>query len=125
MNIGLKKALHEDLLHFTDRIEDILDDHGLEFDDLIYVKFFISKMTSEDAMQHVIMHILPWERQIEEKDDQFFYKNKKIFGDLPNNKVNYFSDLWMSTTLNEEDKDEIWRFMDTFVTYGNEFKKFK
>ncbi len=119
----LDKLLHEEMLHFADRIEDILESHNLDSDDVVYVKFFLSTMTHEDAMRHTIAQILPWKSQIEKREDRFFYKNKEIFGKLPENKVNYFSDLWMDSHLSKDDREEIWDFFDSFVAYAEEYKK--
>lgn len=115
--------LHKELLHFTDRVENILDVHHLNSDDIIYIKFFLSNINANNVMQHVIKNILPWKKQIQERDDQFFYKNKEIFGKLPETKVNYFSDMWMSEKFEEDDKNEFWDFFDTFITFAEVYKK--
>lgn len=119
-----EKLLHSELLNFADRLEDMLDDHNISTDDLTYVRFYIVNMTPYQAMQHVIEQILPWKKQIELHDETFFYRNKRIFGKLPDNKVNYFSDV-LTKTFNQEDKNEVWQFFDAFVAMAEEYKKNK
>ena len=111
------------MLHFADRVEDILNDHHIDSDDIIYVKFFLNSTGQSSCIFHVINKILPWKQHISDRNDNFFYKNKEIFGKLPEQKVNYFSDLWMSGKLDEADKNEIWDFFDAFITYAEEYKK--
>ena len=123
MTDKLVNLLHEEMMHFIDRIEDILDSHNLDSDDIVYVKFIFKTMDSENLMEHVINKILPWKPQIDKRKDDFFYKNKEIFGKLPPEKVNYFSDLWMSQSLDIDDRQEIWDFFDMFVTCAEEYKK--
>lgn len=123
--MNLAKSLYNELFHFADRVESILESHNFDSDDIVYVKFFFKTFTPEQLMEHVVNKMLPWKKQIIEKDDNFFYKNKEIFGQLPSNKVNYFSDLWMSNHLDNDDREEIWEFFETFITYAEEFKKKK
>jgi len=47
---------------------------------MIYVKFYLETLTPEEIMDNTIERMLPWKNQIENKKDDFFYTNKKIFG---------------------------------------------
>ena len=122
-NIDFAKMLHDELNNFLDRIEDILNEHDIEVEEFIFIKFFITSMSDQQAMNHIIRRVLPWKEHIQGRRDSFFYKNKKIFGELPEDKVNYFSDLWMSKTLDKDDKKEIWEFFDVFIAFAEEYKK--
>ena len=102
MNNILCKYLYDELFHFSDRLECILDSNNIDSSDIIYVKFFLKTFKEDELMNHVISKMLPWRDQIKNKNDNFFYKNKEIFGKLPENKVNYFSDLWKSNKLTNE-----------------------
>lgn len=115
--------LHGQMKLFLDRIEDMLIDHGIELPEFIFIKVFINGLTPSASMKHIIDRVLPWKKYIVARNDNFFYKNKKIFGELPEKHVNYFSDLWVSKTLDEDDKNEIWDFFDAFIAFGEEYKK--
>lgn len=117
------ELLHTEMLNLIDAIEHILEDHNLDSDDIVFIRFFFEQMSSEKTMQHVISRVLPWSKQIKNRDDDFFYNNKHIFGDLPKEKVDYVSKLWKSDVLDNEDKDEIWQFFEVFVLYAEKFKK--
>lgn len=119
----LKTILYDELMNFAKSMEEILDSHSLDSDDVLYVKIFLQALGKDKCMKHVIKRILPYKDQIGNRDQKFFEKNKKIFGELPQDRVDYFSDLIINEKLTKEDKDEIWDFFDTFVTCADEYKK--
>lgn len=119
----LESSLHSEVLHFIDAIEHILEDHDEDTNDLVLLRVYFMTMPPDTLMDHVIQHILPWTRQIADRNVDFFYKNKQIFGELPADKVDYFSNLWKKGILNDEDQTEIWDFFDIFVVHAESFKK--
>ena len=120
--MDLLKSLKQELLLFIDSIEDICSEYNISTDEVIYVQVLFRAMSEEQIMYHITKRILPWKKQIVERNESFFYKNKKIFGELPEDKVNYFSDL-ITKTFSQDDKNEIWDFFDTFITFAEEYKK--
>ena len=119
----LCKSLKDELLRFIDAIEAIFDDHDIPSSDIAYVRVFIMQLSPDASMMYVIDKILPYEDEIEKRDESFFYDNPEIFGKLPKSKVNYFSDLVQSGELTQDDKDEIWEFFSSFIAYGKEYDK--
>lgn len=117
------KLLHTEMLNLIDAIEHILEEHNLNSDDIVFIRFFFEKLSPAKAMQHVISKVLPWSKQIKSHDDKFFYQNKHIFGELPEDKVDYVAKLWKGNTLDAEDKEEIWQFFEVFVVYAEKYKK--
>lgn len=114
--------LRSELIHFVDRIDAIFKDKNVPCDDLIFIRFYVTKMTPENAMQHVINKMLPWKTHINDRNDTFFDQNKTVFGELPEKKVNFFSDVWKSS-FDTEDKNEVWEFLDAFIAFSEEYKK--
>ena len=47
----------------------------------------------------------------------------KIFGELPEEHINFFSDLWKSPNLDKDDKQMIWKYFDIFVACAQGHKK--
>jgi len=112
----MEKILFDEMANFIVRIESILDDNEIDNSDIIYVKFFLQTLGSKELMKHCVKKILPWKEKIVSRDINFFIDNKEIFGKLPENKVNYFSDLFKNNKLQKEDIDEIWEFFNVFIT---------
>lgn len=115
--------LKEEMLNFANRIDDMLESKSVGTSDLVYIKFFLMTLKEDQAMQHAIDKILPLKKEIEQRNEEFFHrKNNEIFGKLPKDKVNFFSIVWMQK-LDKDDKEEIWSFFDTFITFCEEYKK--
>lgn len=122
-SVKLIDSLHVEVMHFIDAIEHILEDHDIVDEDIVYVRTYFLIMPHQDLMNHVVDKILPWAKQIEKRNVGFFYDNKEIFGELPKDKVDFFSNLWKSGVLTKEDQKEIWDFFDSFVAHAESFKK--
>ena len=120
--------LKSEMLNFVDTITDILESYNLDVaDDMVYIRFGIMSNNKEQIMDTVSNNILPFEKHIKEKNEIFFTKKenqKKIFGDLPEDKVSFFSDFWNKTDISTEDKDCIWEYFDTFIALAERFKKY-
>ena len=119
----IPELLHKEMINFIDSLKSIFEENQIDDNDLIYIEFFITKMQPSDAMNHIIDKVLPFSNYIKTRSDNFFYKNKNIFGKLPEDKVNYFSDLWKNNKLKQEDKDEIWEYFEAFIGFAERFKK--
>ena len=96
-----------------------IDDNG----DLTTLSFFFKQCPPYELMDSIVEYVLPWERYIKKRDDDFFYKNKKIFGTLPDDSVDYFSDLWKSDKLDDDDKGIVWDYFDVFIECAKTYKK--
>lgn len=123
---NINDALKNDILNFIDRIDEILEDHSIIIDEFVGIKFYFSIMSPEQVMNHVVQYILPHKAKIKSRADNFFYKNKMIFGDLPESQkyLDYLSDVW-TNDFDIEDKEEVWEFFDIFVMYAEKFLTLK
>ena len=124
MSIQLLKTLREQVLLLIGRLEEIL---GGEHHDLLknIIGPFFDNMNAEYLMHHIIKQVLPWELQIRGRNEMFFYNNKKIFGDLPSGKVDFFSDLAKNGSVSSDDKEEVFQFFEVFVVCAEEYRKIK
>jgi hypothetical protein len=110
-------ALKSELLTFVDRLEDIFNHNKINTDDLLLIRVYIHSMNHPIAMDHIINKVLPWKDHIINKDESFFRDNKQIFGQLPKDKVDFF--YKKHQLLEQEDKDEIWDFFNSFIEYAD------
>lgn len=94
--------------------------------DLSTVEFFFSKMHETLVMKHVIQFILPHKNQIENKDLNFFLENTTLFSGLPQNKIDYYTQLITGgQRLDEEDTDLMWDYFRNLVAFGEAYRKYK
>lgn len=122
ISVKLLKSLNDEIINLTRRMEVILPS---ERDTVMFVRSFFELMTAEHIMQHVIDKILPWEKQIETRDENFFLGNKGIFGDLPEGKLDFYSNMVGKGVLSDDDKEEIFQFFEVFVECAKQYKALK
>lgn len=119
-SIKYVKTLREQVLNLINELSFVIKNDGGV---LANLGLFFEHYPAHELMQSVIQYVLPWEYQIKTRNDDFFYKNKKIFGELPEEHINFFSDLWKSPNLDKDDKQMIWKYFDIFVACAQGHKK--
>lgn len=94
--------------------------------DLLLVEFFFKKMHPLHLMNHSVDHILPYEKQIEGKNLDFFIQEKNsIFGGLPQKRVDALADMIIEGKISGENQDVIWSYMQTLAAIAKVYKKDK
>lgn len=92
--------------------------------DLIILRiFFNDQIPIKDVMDQFNHTLIKVKKMIQERDEQFFLENNSVFETLSKDRVNHFKKLWRSGALNNEDKDVIWLWMDSFVYLANKYQK--
>ena len=87
-------------------------------------KNFFTLLDSEEVMQHIINHVLPYKDKILEKNEEFFITDRKVFGQLPESEVEYFRNIiGKKGKINQQDKDKLWDYFKIFVIVAEEYKK--
>lgn len=98
--------------------------------DLMLVEFFFQKLSAVTIADRIVAHVLPFSREIENRDVSFFLKKKnEIFGGLPKERVEYFSTLIQKSEkeggMSDENRGVVWDYFDTLKSLGEEYKKNK
>ena len=103
---------------FKDQFITFLDELIAQFPsepDLVIVRIFMKdQVPVADVLCHVIQEILPHEKKIMSKDDRFFLENKTLFQEISSETVIHFKRLWTSKALDNDDKDAIWAWFQSF-----------
>lgn len=90
----------------------------------LIVKNFFSLLDNVTIIQHVISHVLPYKKEILEKNEDFFINNTSIFGTLPESEVEYFRIIiGKEGKMDQQDKDKIWNYFEIFIVIAEEYKK--
>jgi hypothetical protein len=127
-------SYHEDIkktvLEFIKDLKDNVFTGNTEQGELALVEFFFKKMNATSVASHVVSHVLPHEKEIENRDLRFFLKEKtNIFGGLPADRVDHFSQLVTLPTnqggLSAEDKETAWSYFDSLIDLSKKYKKNK
>jgi hypothetical protein len=106
--------------------DELIDQFPLE-PDLVMVRIFLKdQIPIKDAMEEFVHKITKNDNElrnmIKARNDEFFLDNN-IFDNLGRDKINHFSRIWRSSALDEEDKKVIWKWIDSFVYFGDKYIK--
>ena len=113
------------LISFFDELVDQFPYEG----DLIMFRIFLKdQIPIEDVMIIFVNNIYKddgkLKKMIKDRNELFFLENN-VFGSLSKNKVMHFQKLWRSGNLDQEDKNVIWLWVDSFVYLGDKYIKLK
>ena len=67
-------------------------------------------------------------KMIKDRNEEFFLEENNFFDVLSENKKNNFlkfSSIWRSKRLDKEDKETIWKWIDSFVFLTDKYNKLK
>jgi len=114
------------ILELIGDLKDNIFDQEEERGDLMLVEFFFRRMHPERVIDHVSAFALPHKLQIKNRDINFFLENRKIFSGLPEDRIDYYSNMIaVGTKLSEEDRQTIWDYFDLFITLAESYRKVK
>ena len=97
--------------------------------DLIILRIFIKDQISIENVINKFIYILTKDdkklnNDIRDRNESVFLEND-IFQTLAKTKALNFKKLWLSDNLDEEDKNTIWNWVDSFVVLSNRYAKLK
>ena len=82
------------------------------------LKFSIIIVTNKD--DNII------KKNIEERNDSFFLNHNTLFENvIDKTKIIHFKKIWRSPQLDQEDKETIWKWVDSFVFLSDKYAKNK
>lgn len=115
------------LLDFKNSLVGFLDELIQQFPeegDLIVLRIFLNdQVPIDDVMKTFIEKCLPLKETIKRRNENFFLHNNALFEKINQNKVNHFKKLWTSPKLDDEDKNIIWAWYDTFISLAEKYQK--
>lgn len=118
--LQLLRGLHSDLLKFFDSLIEAFPDEG----DLVIIRFALTdQFPITDIMDYITKSLLPLKSKVDNRDNNFFLENNILFEELDSSRVNHFKRIWKSESLNEEDRDSIWRWFDRFLLRAERYNK--
>lgn len=93
--------------------------------DLIVLRIMLGEQIPiEEVISIFCNRILPYTDYIFKHDERFFIDCTDIFEGIKSDKVSYFKRLYQSPTFNEHDKQQIWKWFETFAKLAIKYKPF-
>jgi hypothetical protein len=92
--------------------------------DLIFLRILIKdSVPPEKIMNGIIKDILPYKDYIKQRDDNFFLKLAET--SIPPDRANRIRILWRSSVLDDQDRQVIWKWIDSFVAFADHYQALK
>jgi hypothetical protein len=126
----IKEDAKRTIMEFITDLRRGVFDKPAEQLELAIVEAYYSGRDADEAMHHLVTHILPYKERITGRDVAFFVEKKgDIFRGLPAARVDYFASMVSTPSslggMDNVDKDVIWQYFDTFIWLAEEYKKKK
>tara|TARA_Y100000389_G_C17397240_1_gene483269 strand:- start:97 stop:498 length:402 start_codon:yes stop_codon:yes gene_type:complete len=121
----------EILKKFKDTVISFLDELISQFPqeaNLVIFRIFLKdRVPIVDVINYFVRKVLPLKNMVESRNEDFFLNHCTLMEDINNQKtkgrVNHFKKLWRSETLDDEDKEVVWQWFDTFITLSEKYQK--
>lgn len=86
--------------------------------DLYSYRLILKQLPPSDLMAKFIEGVLPFENEIEKRDEDFFLQMNTFFQE-----EDKFKNMWTSGQLDSEDKDSIWSYFDVYVELCRRYRE--
>ena len=126
--IHVLKEFKNNLISFFDELIDQFPDIG----ELVMIRIFLKdQVIIKDVVESVSYQINKNDQLIrkiiKERNEEFFLEENNFFDGLSKqqDKVLKFQTIWRSNRLDNEDKETIWKWIDSFVYLTDKYNKMK
>jgi hypothetical protein len=97
--------------------------------DLVIIRIFLKDQISIEEVINIFNNIInkdnqKFKKMIKERNESFFL-DSNIFDEISKTKVVHFKKLWRSDVLDKDDKEIIWKWIDSFVFLSDKYVKSK
>lgn len=120
-SIELLRILKQNLLDFIQDLMVVLPEES----DFIWFHMFVQhQVPMLDVMTYITKNIVPLEKRVATRDEEYFKTHAVMFEKLNNfeSNVNRFKMLW-DANQNKEDREMVWRWLECFIDLGKRYKK--
>lgn len=95
--------------------------------EFVLIRIFVKdKIPIDMVIGRFIKEVLPFSKQIYDKEEKFFLENDAIYNSLGHNKEEYvkaLKDLWTSESLDGDTREVIWQWIHVLVRLAEKYKK--
>ena len=113
------------LISFFDELIDLFPTEP----DLVIIRIFLKDQIPIEEVIIIFNNTINMDNQkfrkmIKDRNELFFLESN-IFDSISKTKVVHFKKLWRSDQLDDDNKDVIWKWIDSFVYLGEKYIKVK
>lgn len=97
--------------------------------DLIVIRLFLTNQIAIEDVMDIFINTLnkndkEFKKMITGRDEVFFLEHD-IFDTISKQKSGHFKKLWSSGQLDKDDKEIMWKWLDTFVYLASKYENFQ
>lgn len=118
--IQILRVLREQLDLLLNQMCEVFPTHK---SDIIFVKTFFETLSAENIMKHIKNKVLPWKEKIEKRDRDFFINNKGIFGEVGEDRVDFYSEMVKKGEVDDETIETIFEFFTVYIALAESHEK--
>lgn len=121
-HLHIVREFRDQLVNFLD---EIIEQFPRECDFVLIRMFIKDQVPIYDVLGRFIRDILPLKKYIDERDEKFFLNHTILYtgGNINDDKIDHFKTLWKSETLDEENREVIWQWMNCLFTIADKYYK--
>jgi hypothetical protein len=123
--IELLIQLKTQLVNFFDELIETFPD---ETDFIIFRILIKDKVPIIDIMKYIVNDLCPLYDMVKNKNEAFFLDNNILFSkfdEKKTEKINRLKKLWLSGTLDKENKEVMWSWFNSIIYLGTKFNELK
>jgi hypothetical protein len=123
--IELLIQLKTQLVNFFDELIETFPD---ESDFVIFRILIKDKVPILDIMNYIVKDLCPLYDMVKNKNEAFFLDNNILFSkfdEKKTEKINRLKKLWLSGTLDKENKQVMWSWFNSIIYLGTKFQELK
>jgi hypothetical protein len=111
--------LRKTLVDFFDELIDMFNEP-----DFVSIRILIKdRISSVQIAEYFIKNIMPHRNLIAQRDDSIFTEKNLLFSGIGPIQSDKFKKLWADGKLNNDDKQMIWSWLDTFCFLVEKYQK--
>ena len=116
---------------FKNQIINFLDELIQQFPnqaEFVIIRVFVKdQIPLADVLGRFIKECIDFHDQVKQKDEKFFLESDIIVNALGGNQMGLdvmdkLRELWRSDSLDQEDRDMVWRWLDLFFNIAQKYK---
>ena len=110
---------HTNFISFLDELIELFPSDA----EIIVVRLILKDSVSpETIMTTFIKEVMPHKKAIEDRNEEFFFTTT-LFDTFDKGKLNHLKLLWKSSVIDDNDRQVIWKWFDTFIFLTEQYQK--
>ena len=113
---------------FIDFVNELITHFDTDVNLILFRVYVQNKLADIDLMGKFMKNCLPFKNIVKNRDESFFESydltnndNYKEDNDINDNKIKIFKDLWDSDTLDDEDREIMWKWIESLINFCDKY----